>query len=119
MVIYQGSKVEPRAVEIRIDKSSGSPLGVVLGEENLVIEVIEEGLIANWNKEQNNPGLEMLPGDVIVSVNGVRDVEGIFSELQKPQFLVITFQAFKPRSSGKVRESACVAQPKAHRVGPG
>lgn len=86
--------LEATKIQMQLDKTAGQMLGVDLGEDDLMLEVIEDGLVASWNQE--HPDLEVRPGDMVVSVNGVHDADGMFGELQKPQILDITFQAYRP-----------------------
>mmetsp|Transcript_23534 Transcript_23534/g.54364 ORF Transcript_23534/g.54364 Transcript_23534/m.54364 type:complete len:170 (-) Transcript_23534:218-727(-) len=60
-----------RLLTITIDKRQGQKLGIDVDHQDgatLLIEHINEGLVANWNKDY--PGKEVKVGDRIVSVNG-------------------------------------------------
>lgn len=65
---------ENEEFEVMVDRTNGSLLGVeVLPRDDgatLLIELVGEGLVHNWNCE--HPDLQVHPGDLIREVNGIR-----------------------------------------------
>eukprot|EP00927_Polykrikos_kofoidii_P078266 TRINITY_DN75112_c0_g1_i1.p1 TRINITY_DN75112_c0_g1~~TRINITY_DN75112_c0_g1_i1.p1 ORF type:complete len:433 (+),score=67.10 TRINITY_DN75112_c0_g1_i1:91-1299(+) len=71
------------AVEITLDKSDGSSLGVTFAEcdDELFIEAINGGLMQAWN--DSNFDCRVGPGSRIVKVNNIQDVRTMSMELER------------------------------------
>lgn len=62
---------------VKLVKGDGSKLGIdvdLTENSRLMIEQVNKGLVADWNKA--NSGKEVKPGDRIMSVNGTKDDAG-------------------------------------------
>jgi len=74
LLIMRPPEGDPRHFTITIDRNErGSKLGVdILEKDGFVMQIahVKEGLISKWNAE--NPDKEVVAGDCIVAVNGVR-----------------------------------------------
>jgi len=74
LLIMRPPEGDPRHFTITIDRNErGSKLGVdILEKDGFVMQIahVKEGLISKWNAE--NPDKEVVSGDCIVAVNGVR-----------------------------------------------
>lgn len=79
---------------ITLDNAQGGLLGLVLLHEEgkaLAVEALAEGRIEEWNK--SNPNAEVQVGDIVVSVNGIRDsVSDQVQECRKPKVLHIVLR---------------------------
>eukprot|EP00927_Polykrikos_kofoidii_P059892 TRINITY_DN54_c1_g1_i1.p1 TRINITY_DN54_c1_g1~~TRINITY_DN54_c1_g1_i1.p1 ORF type:complete len:165 (+),score=45.17 TRINITY_DN54_c1_g1_i1:77-571(+) len=77
--------------EIRVDKSTGTKLGIDVDHQDgqtLLVEMVNGGLIETWNV--NNPERKVCVGDRIVEVSGLRgDVLQIVDECKKNKVLVM------------------------------
>merc|ERR1719217_281649 len=68
-----GNNAGPAEFEVVLDRSQGERLGIDVDHQNgtmLLVEAITGGLMAGWN--YSNPDSEVLAGDLIVEVNGIR-----------------------------------------------
>jgi hypothetical protein len=78
--------------QISVDKQDGKKLGIDVNHEHggeLFIESIDDGLIADWNRD--NPDSMVLPEDRIVEVNSKKgDVQLLLNECMKNIVLDMT-----------------------------
>eukprot|EP00929_Paragymnodinium_shiwhaense_P023130 TRINITY_DN14564_c0_g1_i3.p1 TRINITY_DN14564_c0_g1~~TRINITY_DN14564_c0_g1_i3.p1 ORF type:complete len:154 (+),score=53.67 TRINITY_DN14564_c0_g1_i3:71-532(+) len=68
------AEAEGMVFDIILDKSSGTRLGIDVDHQDgatLLIEQISSGLVEEWNKE--HPEKQVMVGDRIFEVNGVKD----------------------------------------------
>lgn len=79
-----------REFVIRVDRSSGTPLGVIIEQSGVefVIKEVNEGVISIWNSDNSST---VIPGDRLVAVNGRRgDAKALIAELKELKVLQIT-----------------------------
>mmetsp|Transcript_31977 Transcript_31977/g.56526 ORF Transcript_31977/g.56526 Transcript_31977/m.56526 type:complete len:372 (-) Transcript_31977:52-1167(-) len=83
---------------IVLDRTNGARLGIDVqpeGDRALVVEMIADGLVSEWNK--GNPEKQVKPGDRIVEVNHAHGhVEDLVGECQRNQKLVVVLQPGPP-----------------------
>mmetsp|Transcript_31135 Transcript_31135/g.58407 ORF Transcript_31135/g.58407 Transcript_31135/m.58407 type:complete len:136 (-) Transcript_31135:156-563(-) len=86
------AQASPGEYMIQLDKSAGARLGIDVDHkdgETLLIEVINEGLVFDWNGNIGNKD-KVTVGDRIVEVNGIsKDVLQLVDECKKNQVLTL------------------------------
>lgn len=98
--------VEPYDFQVKVVREPGSPLGL-LGEELdfpdgvtriMVVKVDEQSVLSAWNDRcrECHPRDQILPGDLIIAVNGRTDLQRMFEQLSTDgqlHFLVLRHEA--------------------------
>ncbi|CAK9032014.1 Pentatricopeptide repeat-containing protein, partial [Durusdinium trenchii] len=84
------AQVNPGEYKVILDKSTGARLGIDVDHkdgETLLIEVINEGLVQDWNLANKE---KVHVGDRIIEVNGIaKDVLQLVDECKKNQVLTL------------------------------
>jgi len=84
--------VEEAMRTVKIDRSDGSELGLVLNTNTLVIESItDNGLVAAWNIAAQDPGTMLRVGDRVLAANGHSSPVAILAECEKQAVLNLLF----------------------------
>jgi len=74
--------------KVEIDRTDGEPLGVDVDSDNLeVVEVLEEGLIPQWNKKHANCAVKV--GDRFRAANDVYETNSVIEECKVAKLLRI------------------------------
>ncbi|CAE7211571.1 unnamed protein product [Symbiodinium natans] len=85
------AQASPGEYFIQLNKSTGARLGIDVDHkdgETLLIEVINDGLVMDWNTAGNKDRVQV--GDRIVEVNGInKDVLQLVDECKKNQVLTL------------------------------
>ncbi|CAE7418209.1 unnamed protein product [Symbiodinium sp. CCMP2456] len=85
------AQASPGEYVIQLDRKAGGRLGIDVDHkdgETLLIEVINEGLVMDWNNANKKDKVTV--GDRIVEVNGINsDVLQLVDECKKNQVLVL------------------------------
>eukprot|EP00929_Paragymnodinium_shiwhaense_P015803 TRINITY_DN12390_c0_g2_i1.p1 TRINITY_DN12390_c0_g2~~TRINITY_DN12390_c0_g2_i1.p1 ORF type:complete len:3304 (+),score=1138.40 TRINITY_DN12390_c0_g2_i1:143-10054(+) len=96
---------------VLIDKTVGGMLGCRISSEGVINGISEDGLVAKWNSSHSEKRVH--PGDIIVSVNGIRvDVRQMLGECKKNQVLTILLrrpEASKAAATEKQQEEQTLA----------
>jgi hypothetical protein len=75
--------------KIDLDRRDGQPLGVDVDSDSLeVVEVLEEGLIPQWNEEHADRAVKA--GDRFRLVNGIIETESVIEECKAERLLQIS-----------------------------
>ncbi|CAE7485062.1 unnamed protein product [Symbiodinium natans] len=91
---------DSRLFTVQLDASSGHPVGLQLGEDGHTVTAVDDGsLVATWNASQSN---QVVPGNLLRSVNGQSDPDGICQELIQLTPLTLEVQTSKDTSNGDV-----------------
>mmetsp|Transcript_43396 Transcript_43396/g.68720 ORF Transcript_43396/g.68720 Transcript_43396/m.68720 type:complete len:237 (-) Transcript_43396:26-736(-) len=110
----QLEKRRPEIFEVVVSKDEGTPLGAAvkyINHELVVLSISGDGALTDWNDK--NPGRAILPGDKILSVNGVVDDDfQMISELWKVGLITleVTCSAYKELQLERTSNRVYLAQ---------
>eukprot|EP00930_Biecheleria_cincta_P035491 TRINITY_DN2440_c0_g2_i1.p2 TRINITY_DN2440_c0_g2~~TRINITY_DN2440_c0_g2_i1.p2 ORF type:complete len:162 (+),score=37.01 TRINITY_DN2440_c0_g2_i1:109-594(+) len=88
--VPESRPLAPNEYAVTLDRSAGEKMGIDVDHkdgETLLIEMVNEGLVKNWNDDPGNTD-KVRMGDRIVEVNNIRgDVLQLVDECKKNQIL--------------------------------